>query len=426
MKILKFFLFILLAVPVCSAGQENPAPAVPENRKLLIKAAWRVASRISDDPQKIHLAFDSSFLKHIPPEKLSDLLKNIYRSNGKVTEVSLSGLEGENSGHFIFRTDKDYMLPVSITVEKGRGKIIGLFFRPSYQKLTAVEDIKDKLNKLPGKKGLLILKLNDPINLLDSLNPDQNFAIGSAFKLYVLAAMLEEDVSWKKTIQLKEAGKSLPSGRLQNWPEDAPLALHTLATLMISESDNTASDLLIDYLGREFIEKNLKKFGHSNPAALSPFLKTSDMFRLKSSSETAGRYIKSSIEEKRVLLEKEIPKMPLSVSAVPAEPFEINRIEWFASPSDMCKLMDYFYRQNDGTAFGIMAINPGLAIPKDRFGYAGYKGGSEAGVLNMTWLLKIKKSDWYCLTASWNNEKEPLEENKFFEIMQSAINLIAQ
>ena len=60
--------------------------------------------------------------------------------------------------------------------------------------------------------------------------------------------------AWDEVVRLEEAWKSLPSGLLQGWPEGSPLTLHTLAALMISLSDNTATDALIALLGRERLE----------------------------------------------------------------------------------------------------------------------------------------------------------------------------
>ncbi len=213
---------------------------------------------------------------------------------------------------------------------------------------------------------------------------------------------------------------------MKNWPIGDKLTLYILATRMISESDNTATDTIMDYIGRGKIEKNLKKLGHAKPKLLKPFLKTSEMFKLKSSTETAQRYLNANLKERYRILDEELTKTPLNARAFTKKPFEINKIEWPASPNDLCNLMDYFRKKNDDTAFGIMGINPGLNVSKDKFDYAGYKGGSEPGVINMTWLLNTKKDVWYCLSASWNNESENLEEKKFFEIMQSAINFIGK
>ncbi len=51
------------------------------------------------------------------------------------------------------------------------------------------------------------------------------------------------DHAWDEVVTLAAGRKSLGSGILQTWPDGSPLTLHTLATLMISRSDNTARTL---------------------------------------------------------------------------------------------------------------------------------------------------------------------------------------
>ena len=51
----------------------------------------------------------------------------------------------------------------------------------------------------------------------------------------------------------------------QDWPKGAPVTLHTLATLMISISDNTATDQLIAIVGRDAIAEELRASGHAEP-----------------------------------------------------------------------------------------------------------------------------------------------------------------
>ena len=50
---------------------------------------------------------------------------------------------------------------------------------------------------------------------------------------------------------------------------------------MISISDNTAADHLIDHLGRETIEANIATVAPQSAARNVPFLSTADMARLK-------------------------------------------------------------------------------------------------------------------------------------------------
>src|SRR5215472_9459217 len=110
-----------------------------------------------------------------------------------------------------------------------------------------------------------------------AIEADTALAVGSTFKLAALAT-LRSDVdkkkrSWKDVVELRPEAKSLPSGVLQDWPDHAPLTLYTLAALMISQSDNTATDALIGLLGREKVEA----FASRN----KPYLTTREMFVLK-------------------------------------------------------------------------------------------------------------------------------------------------
>jgi len=428
MKTLKLLVCLALAlasgpfVPPIARAAEKDAAAADAGNKDLVKTAEQLAAQIGEQPQVKEL-FDRSFFKYLSLEKTEEILRQLYRTNGRVTAVRLEYADSRYSAHFTFETDKNFALPAALSLSKDTGRITGLFFKSPYQKNLSLSAVKERLAALPGRAGFLAIKLNAPGMTLETLNERAYFAVGSAFKLYLLGTVVEEGYSWKKVFTLGKDSKSLPSGRLQNWPDGSPLTIHTLATAMISESDNTASDTLADGLGRKTIEGALPALGHSNPELLKPFLKTSEMFRLKSDTEESVKYLNAPLEEKYKLLDA-LKRKPLSAAELKTGPFGIDKIEWPASPAGLCRLMEYFYKEkdSDGTALAIMAVNPGLDIPKNKFLYAGYKGGSEAGVLNMTWLLETAGGDWYCLTGSWNNEKDNLEEKQFFELMQAAIN----
>ncbi|HOI41455.1 MAG TPA: serine hydrolase [Elusimicrobiales bacterium] len=435
MRIIAILLPFFLAMPLAAADKRPSRRAVkkaaasdgtvtPAVRKKLIRAAWSVASKISPDPKKVEAAFSPVFFELVEKEKVVERLKSLRESHGEVKRVSLSATEGANTAHFIFHTDREYMLPVSVTVAPASGLITGLFFRPAYQHVAGMGDIKERLAALPGKKSLLLTRLDGREGPVESLEPDEPLNIGSTFKLYVLAQLQEARAKWEKTVTIPESERSLPSGRLQAWPEGAPFTIYTLAAQMISESDNTATDALIALSGRKNIERNLGKFGHYSPDRMKPFLKTSEFFRIKGSTAAAAEWTSARQDDRYDLLDDKVPALPLSVSLVPSSPFEVSRIGWFASASDLCRVMDRFRKSGDGTVLGMLAINPGLPVDKKLVPYAGYKGGSEAGALNMTWLLKTRASAWYCLSATWNDEKSPLDEKEFFGIMQGALKLV--
>ena len=70
-------------------------------------------------------------------------------------------------------------------------------------------------------------------------------------------------------------------------------------------------------------------------------------------------------------------------------------------------------------AFEIMAINPS-ATPaiKANWSYIGFKGGSEPGVINLTWLLTDKAGRDWVLTLGWNNPAAVVDEGKLEGIAQ--------
>jgi hypothetical protein len=102
----------------------------------------------------------------------------------------------------------------------------------------------------------------------------------------------------------------------------------------------------------------------------------------------------------------------------------IDEVEWFASAADLCRVMRWFDKRADSTALAILAVNPGLKIPADKFPYVGFKGGSETGVLNLTWLLRTKEGRSYALAATWNNPEQAVELEKFSGLLLAAAELL--
>jgi hypothetical protein len=284
------------------------------------------------------------------------------------------------------------------------------------------EQIAADLAALPGHVNAWFGPLGgDPVI---TRNAGQPLALGSAFKLYVLAA-LAEDVkagrrTWSDVVALTE--KSYPSGQMQDWPQGAPVTLHTLASLMISISDNTATDALILELGRKRILGLMRDSGHASPAANSPLLTTRELFMLKADPALATQWRSGGKDGREAaigtLAGRTDPPLEEITAAFGNGPKAID-IEWFASPADLAKLFAHMRRTADPKVFEIMAINPS-ATPaiKAQWDYIGYKGGSEPGVLNYTWLLQDETGRDHILTLGWNNPAAVLDEGKLFAIAQ--------
>ncbi len=286
------------------------------------------------------------------------------------------------------------------------------------------ESIADKVAELPGSSNLLFAKL-DGFEPIDAHKMDAPLAIGSAFKLWVLSALIRDidagNRAWSDVVTLGHP--RAPSSGTQNWPDDSPVTLHTLATLMIANSDNNATDVLIDELGRETVEAELELTAHSDPSSNMPFLKTRELMLLKWRVER-GELDYAALDEagRRAALD-DIRNTGFShemaVRLFSGAPKHID-IEWFATPRDLANVMQNLSQNAQGTA--ILATNPGFAPGStDGWTYVGFKGGSEPGVLNFTWLLRNDQQEDFILTMSWNNPDAAVDEGQFMGLAQEIL-----
>jgi beta-lactamase class A len=82
--------------------------------------------------------------------------------------------------------------------------------------------------------------------------------LGSMFKLFVLGALAQRvaagRVSWNQDLTVTAPLKSLPSGQLQNDPDGTQVPVQDTAAKMISISDNTAANMLINLVGQSAVQ----------------------------------------------------------------------------------------------------------------------------------------------------------------------------
>lgn len=71
-----------------------------------------------------------------------------------------------------------------------------------------------------------------------------------------------------------------------------------------------------------------------------------------------------------------------------------------------------------------MAVTQTVPEPERAdWSYIGYKGGSEPGVLNLTWLLCDTGGEWRVLSMSWNNPEALVDADTFELIAQRILAL---
>lgn len=416
---LKGVLFLAMG---CAVG--DTAKAQDTTEALLKERVGQVVA-VMQGTRDATDTFDARFLNEVPVERLRALTSQIAAQGGAVEGYADFRREQQRSATFTLRL-ANATAPARIELGPGDKALVAGF---RIFAVTPSGDSFDKLEadfaSLPGKAGFAVYRLGNgaPV-LMKGREAATPFAVGSSFKLYVLAALArqvkEGKRRWSDVVPV--SGKSFPSGTIHSLPEGAPVTVHTLASLMIAISDNTATDMLVRLVGQEALAREVRLGGHARPEAMAPMMTTAQLFALKrGGAAVAERYAGASPQERQ----RQLAGLDMSriAEADPGEvfghgPVAIDRIEWFASPTDLAGVMDDLRRLDSREVFDILAINPAMDDSTARArGYVGYKGGSEDGVISMTWLLRDKAGSWSVVTGSWNDPTAPVDGKRFELLM---------
>lgn len=124
-------------------------------------------------------------------------------------------------------------------------------------------EILSRLSALPGNIGFYY---NDLISgECFGLNENEEFQSASVIKLPIYAVIMKLWAQGKLDIYEKivctDADKVPPCGALYFFTGDVEVDINTLCGLMISISDNAATNLLIKHLGIDFLNAQFKEIG---------------------------------------------------------------------------------------------------------------------------------------------------------------------
>ena len=413
-------LALLMAVLPVGVGAQGVQP----DPALRAKADALVA--ILDDRGSYETYFAASFRDKVPAAQLSVIAAQMKTALGAPQKIET------------FTPTSAWSADLTVGYARGTASVrlvidpapphaaTGLLITGTAPRDDSLAKLETEFRALPGASGFGLYALGNgkPEPILE-YRADVAAPLGSAFKLWVLAELARQVAAderhWADVV--KVGAPSLPSGVLQTWPAGSPLTVQTLATMMISISDNTATDTLLTTLGRAKVDAMAEAAGGSVPV-----MTTREMFALKGDPALMKAWIAGSVDERRALLVGNAVKIAtakLDPTVFAGKPVAIDSVEWFASPSAMAGLLDRL-RGADATTRAVLAVNAGVdpAIAK-RFGYVGFKGGGEPGVLSLNYLVQAKDGRWYAATGNWHRTDDAVNEVRFAGLMGRALALLA-
>ena len=417
------------------AATTRPAEVVaPPDTAAGAQLRWLLAATahlpVSDGQVRAH--FDAAFLAEDDAAVLNQSLQAV--TGAEVRSIQVSEL---NTVVAIVSARAAAPTEVWLTVDS-RGLISELRISPATTGPTPATwaDVDAALRSVAPQVRLLVADVsNGSCRTVHSIDPGTAAPIGAAFKLYVLAALghavASGTVRWNQPLTVTAQLKSLPAGELQNEPDGTQVSVLDTAAAMTSLSDNTATDMLINLVGRSAVEDALTTTGMANPALDRPLLTTREIFvlKLRQWPALAERYISANEPSRRTLLASTVDRAPLPAVAAAGSwiaPRDINSLEYFASASDICRayasLAALAARPGLSPIGQVLSLNDdSLALDPAQWKTTWFKGGSEPGVLTMAYLATTRTGHSYVVTVLAEDPSQPIDETIAVPVMLSAI-----
>ena len=361
----------------------------------------------------IQAHFDSGFLAHISPDELNSALGQELAAWGASVPssgASLTGLLWQHPAHdpvslLAVAAFGRVKLTVGIEVD-GAGLISGPFPLGPY--LSSWAQVDRELAALAPDASLLAARVSpggrcSPVHQVaaSAARP-----LASMFKLFVLGALARQiaagRVSWDQELTVTDAlkaGGNISPGYLQNVPAGTRVPVQQAAAKMIAISDGTATEMLIHLVGRSAVEAQFRQW--SDHAALNvPFLTARETLILKllNYPALAHRYLRLAPGQRAAFLASSVDPLPFSPAQVQeklaqqgSEPRDVDTIEWFASPDDICRafagLRQLAAQPRLAPLGSILSANgPVIWLDPARWPTVWLKGGSEPGISTVGYL----------------------------------------
>ncbi len=417
MRWLLALLVLVWTVPAAAQAPQSD-PALTERIDGLIA--------ILDGAGDYESYFAPSFRMDVPKAKLGAVAAQLKAALGLPLRISATVPVTRTTAKVTVDYEHGTAL-VEIAID-ATGTVTGLFVRGTTLTDDSLAKVEADFQKLLGASGFGVYAIDGATpKPIAELNGDVAAPLGSGFKLWVLAEAARQVKTgkrrWSDVVRLGEP--SLASGITQTWPTGTLMTLQSLATLMISISDNTAADTLLGLLGRSSVEA-LARANGAPPASL-PVLTTREAFMLKADPARSAAWAGADlVARRRMLADPALRSKKLDAAMFGDSPVAIEAIEWFASPEAMAKVLAML-KTADTTTRAILAVNPGTdPATAAQFAYVGYKGGAEPGVISANFLLRRKDGAWRAVTGNWHRADGETPELTFLALMNRALVLAAR
>ena len=296
-------------------------------------------------------------------------------------------------------------------------------------------DIDAELTKSGARYSYQVSRVNSGnCELVAGTNTDLSLPLASIFKLYVLLAVAEAvnagTVSWTDQLTITKQAKAVGAAGLEELPPGSQVSVRNAAQQMISASDNMATDLLIERLGPGAVEGALVAAGHHDPASMTPFPTTHELFSVGWGEPDLREQWKHASAQDRALLLEQTNSRPYQPDPnrthTPASP---DGVEWYGSAADICRVHAALQAAAVGKAAPvkqILSAIPGIDLDKAKWSYIGAKGGNLPGDLTFSWYAVDHTGQPWVVSfqLNWPQFRSPTAAGWLLSIVHQAFDLV--
>lgn len=394
---------------------------IPDNPAGL-QLAWALdqvdtgSSGVSE--QTIAEHFSDDYLAVVTPAQLIGYFRDYLHPASPMQVVRFEGGATELRSNAILQGPAGYWrVELGVTPDAPH-KIDALWFEPIWTTTTPAaaptswSALKSAFRSIAPNVSITIGEVhNGNCDPIARVAPDRILPIASSFKLYVLGELARQvnagKATWNELLPIDPAYISQPNGDMRNLPIGSKYPLSYFAEQMISKSDNTATDHLIERLGRSQIESAFALMGQNDPTINVPLMLTREWFalRMRFTDEELQNYLNAGDPERRVILQQKAD--PVADTLLETDPWPgqtwATEIEWFASSSDLCRALAYLQMHGEQPGMqpvlNALSLEPEIVFDPQIWNYVGFKGGYETGVLSENYLLQRTDGRWFAISA---------------------------
>jgi hypothetical protein len=398
-----WLLLVSILLTACAGGNvPQPVIEAPADDPVLSQLEW-FAARLNEgsvSAEDYSARFVDEFRARVPFETaFLPVFAGMESGAGEWRLIGLDLTEGSRGEGLLAAAGERMRVQIEVEPEPPH-RIVDLLVQPVMisDPPTTFDEVVDPLRRY-GEIGFLAAEVTEGScdRPLFELGADEVFPIAGASRLYVVSALVEAVASgsldWDSPVTIEDRFRSHPAGVLRLVEAGETRTIAELLFLSLAQSDNGATDHLLETVGREAVENALSAGGNSAVDRNLPFLATRQAAALKIGSGRGrlSEYAQASAATRAEILES-FEEVALTGIEIPSAPIEVETVEWFASPRDLCELMVSLWEVAQIPGMEPLAAalgdEPGIAPEEGRWSDLWFASGSEPGVLTLVWLTE--------------------------------------